>query len=49
MEAARGLFALGPLLAGNVISGMPVWHLEHCGRISVFAENLAKELASQLR
>ena len=41
LEAADGLFVIGPLLAGNVIRGGPVWHLEHCGRISAFAKTLS--------
>ena len=48
MEASDGLFVLGPLLAGNVISGTPVWHLEHCGRISAFSAVLAEILGQRL-
>ncbi len=32
-EASENFYVLGPLLAGNVIDGKPLWHLEHCGRI----------------
>ena len=48
MECSPGLFVLGPLLAGNVISGSPIWHLEHCGRISSFSDILADTLFQRL-
>jgi hypothetical protein len=39
---------MGPLLAGNVINGSPVWHMEHCGRISTFGSALGPRLAGAL-
>jgi uncharacterized NAD(P)/FAD-binding protein YdhS len=45
LEAAEGVHVIGPLLAGNVIAGRPVWHLEHCGRIDYYADHLAEVLA----
>ena len=33
LEADKNLHIIGPLLAGNVIRKLPVWHVEHCGRI----------------
>ena len=48
LQASSGVFVLGPLLSGNVISGKPVWHLEHCGRISVFSNVLAEILDQRL-
>ena len=29
-----------PLLAGNVVGEMGIWHVEHCGRIIGFAKKL---------
>lgn len=49
MEANDGLFVMGPLLAGNVVAGTPIWHLEHCGRISTSSASLARTLAERLR
>ena len=37
----KSMYVIGPLLAGNTIDGQIVWHIEHCGRISVAAEKLA--------
>ena len=48
MEASPGLFVLGPLLAGNVVKGTPIWHVEHCGRISHCASELAEILNKRL-
>ncbi len=48
LEAAPGLYVMGPLLAGNMVMGSPVWHMEHCGRISVFGSQLGAELARPL-
>lgn len=48
LEAAPGFFVMGPLLAGNVINGSPVWHMEHCGRISTFGSALGPRLARSL-
>lgn len=43
-QALPGLFVNGPLLAGNVINDMGIWHVEHCGRIIGFAKSIAKEI-----
>lgn len=48
MEASPGLFVFGPLLAHNVINGTAIWHLEHCGRISRLARELAGILGERL-
>ncbi|WP_141137554.1 FAD/NAD(P)-binding protein [Blastococcus mobilis] len=48
LSAAPGFFVMGPLLAGNVINGSPVWHMEHCGRISAFGSSLGPRLARSL-
>ena len=48
MEANDGLFVMGPLLAGNVIAGAPIWHMEHCGRISTSSASLARTLVERL-
>lgn len=39
-----GLYVIGPMLTGNVLRGGPEWNLEHCGRISQFARQLATHL-----
>lgn len=39
-----GLYLIGPMLTGNVLRGGPEWNLEHCGRISQFARQLATHL-----
>jgi uncharacterized NAD(P)/FAD-binding protein YdhS len=49
LEACEGLYVIGPLLAGNIINGTMVWHVEHCGRIMFFGRQLAKTLADDLR
>jgi uncharacterized NAD(P)/FAD-binding protein YdhS len=48
MEASPGIFVLGPLLAGNVVKGTAIWHVEHCGRISRFARDLGGILGQRL-
>lgn len=48
LEAAPGLYVMGPLLAGNIVNGAPVWHMEHCGRISAFGSALGRQLADVL-
>jgi len=49
LQAAEGLYVMGPLLAGNLVEGRPVWHLEHCGRISAYGTALGRRLAGDLR
>lgn len=41
LEAADNLHVIGPLLAGNVIEGKAVWHVEHCGRIIWLSQSLS--------
>ena len=48
LAAAPGLYVMGPLVAGNVVKGAPVWHMEHCGRISAFGTALGTDLARSL-
>ena len=48
LEAAPRLYVMGPLLAGNLVDGVPVWHMEHCGRISGFGRALGTDLARTL-
>jgi uncharacterized NAD(P)/FAD-binding protein YdhS len=48
LAAAPGLYVMGPLLAGNVLNGSPIWHMEHCGRISAFGSTLGMHLAERL-
>ena len=43
--AAPGLSVMGPLLAGNLVDGNPVWHMEHCGRVSAYGRRLGSILA----
>jgi hypothetical protein len=40
---------MGPLLAGNLVHGAPLWHMEHCGRISTFGTAFGRELARDLQ
>jgi len=48
MQAAEGLYVMGPLLAGNLLQGGPVWHMEHCGRIISYGTRLGRQLAGDL-
>ena len=48
LRAADGLYVMGPLLAGNIVQGRPVWHMEHCGRISAYGSRLGRQLAQEL-
>ncbi len=43
-EAAPGLFVMGPLLAGNVLAGRPIWHLEQAGRIISMSATLGRHI-----
>ena len=40
-SAAPNLLVTGPLISGNVIRDQPVWHVEHCGRLTAIAKDLA--------
>ncbi|MCK5923422.1 MAG: hypothetical protein KAG66_20980, partial [Methylococcales bacterium] len=46
-SAAKNLIITGPLISGNVIQNNAVWHVEHCGRLSLIAEDLAKSLREE--
>ncbi|QXG74785.1 FAD/NAD(P)-binding protein [Modestobacter sp. L9-4] len=48
LAAAPRLYVMGPLLAGNIVHGQPVWHMEHCGRISAYGTRLGRSLAATL-
>lgn len=48
LRAADGLWVMGPLLSGNVVDGRPIWHMEHCGRISAYGTELGRRLAGEL-
>ena len=43
-DAVPGFFINGPLLAGNVIGDMGIWHVEHTGRIIGFAKKIANNI-----
>ena len=43
-NAAPGFFINGPLLAGNVVGEMGIWHVEHTGRIIGFAKQIANNI-----
>ncbi len=47
-QRADGSHVIGPFLAGNVIGGSAVWHVEHASRLALFADILAAELKTQL-
>lgn len=47
-EADQNFYIAGPLLAGNVINGNPMWHLEHCGRIIWSSEGLSEAIIENL-
>jgi len=44
LEASMNFHIVGPLLAGNVIEGNALWHLEHCGRIIWSSQVLSRRL-----
>ena len=48
LEAADRIHVMGPLLAGNVVDGGPVWHMEHCGRISAYGDRFGRRLSTVL-
>ena len=48
MSSAPDVFVIGPLLAGNILNGSPIWHMEHCGRIARFGKQLGTTLTSRL-
>lgn len=42
-----GFYINGPLLAGNVVGEMGIWHVEHCGRIISFSKEIAKNMIDE--
>lgn len=48
-EADNGLYVHGPMLAGNVVGGNAIWHVEHCGRIMSLSGRLADQILEDLR
>ena len=42
-----GFYINGPLLAGNVVGEMGIWHVEHCGRIIGFAKKIAANILDE--
>ena len=46
-EASDGLYVIGPMLAGNVLRGQPLWHMEHCGRVNTYANLVAEQLVAR--
>ena len=48
-EASPGCYVMGPLVAGNIIGTVKVWHAESCTRIIQLSQNLAAILAHALR
>lgn len=48
-QTDQGLYVHGPMLAGNVVGGSAIWHVEHCGRIIGLSARLAEEILHDLR
>ena len=48
-QVTDGFFVNGPLLSGNIVGEMGIWHVEHCGRIISFAKQIASHLISEFR
>ena len=46
-EIKKGFYINGPLLAGNIIGDMGIWHVEHCGRIISFSKQIAKNIIDE--
>jgi uncharacterized NAD(P)/FAD-binding protein YdhS len=44
-----GLYIMGPLLAGNVLAGRAVWHMEQASRIFDYSRKLGRDLATVVR
>ena len=47
-EVMPGFYINGPLLAGNVVGEMGIWHVEHCGRIIGFAKKIAANILDEV-
>ena len=48
MEIQDRLYVNGPFLAGNIVLGAPVWHMEHAGRCMTHGYRLAGQIANRL-
>ena len=48
-EVESNFYINGPLLAGNIVGEMGIWHVEHCGRIIGFSKKIASSLLDNLR
>ena len=46
-EVKKGFYINGPLLAGNVVGDMGIWHVEHCGRIISFSKQIAENIIDE--
>lgn len=47
-SAAPNLIITGPLISGNVIRDQAVWHVEHCGRLTAIAKDVAGMLHADI-
>ena len=43
-DVLPGFYINGPLLAGNIVGEMGIWHVEHTGRIIAFSKQIANNL-----
>lgn len=43
-----GFFVMGPLLAGNVLGGQPVWHMESVSRILTMSRTVSHQIRTLL-
>ena len=48
-EASKGLYVMGPLVAGNLAGAIRIWHAESCNRIAGISRMLAEILVRGLR
>ena len=47
-EVCNGFYINGPLLAGNIVGSMGIWHVEHCGRIMSFAKEISQNISRNI-
>ena len=47
-DVCDGFYINGPLLAGNVVGSMGIWHVEHCGRIMSFSKKISGYLIDSI-
>ncbi len=47
-DVCDGFYINGPLLAGNVVGSMGIWHVEHCGRIMSFSKKISNYLIDDI-